>query len=335
MAPATRALAAVLLSRIFGSGVTLAPDRFTGEASYAAALAAYQAEPPVRVLFDVGAGGAAKGAPIPGFSITAPSWPIPRTTPTTYYFGPGGTLTPQRPTATTTGAGTTGTAADRYDYDPAAFPATDAAGGSGASSGNGSAVAGFAPTYNWKPVPAGKALAYVSAPLTDNVVMAGTGSVDLWLRSTAPDVDLEVTISEVRPDGRETYIQSGWLRASQRKLDAAKSTAVLPVQTFKEADVAPLPKGRFTQVRVALYPFAHAFRAGSRIRIVVQPPGGNRPAWAFDALRYNHPVTNTIARSVAQPSKVVLPVVPGITVPTPLPACGASCGGNRAAPTSR
>ncbi len=129
VAPATRALAAVLLSRIFGSGVTLAPDRFTGEASYAAALAAYQAEPPVRVLFDVGAGGAAKGAPIPGFSITAPSWPIPRTTPTTYYFGPGGTLTPQRPTATTTGAGTTGTAADRYDYDPAAFPATDAAGG--------------------------------------------------------------------------------------------------------------------------------------------------------------------------------------------------------------
>ncbi len=101
---------------------------------------------------------------------------------------------------------------------------------------------------------------------------------------------------------------------------------MLPVQTFKEADVAPLPKGRFTQVRVALYPFAHAFRAGSRIRIVVQPPGGNRPAWAFDALRYNHPVTNTIARSVAQPSKVVLPVVPGITVPTPLPACGALRG---------
>jgi hypothetical protein len=77
-------------------------------------------------------------------------------------------------------------------------------------------------------------------------------------------------------------------------------------------------------VRVPIYPFAHAFRAGSRIRIVVQPPGGNRPSWAFAALP--GPRTVTIVRSPAQVSKVVLPVVPGIDVPTPLPACGALRG---------
>jgi hypothetical protein len=73
-------------------------------------------------------------------------------------------------------------------------------------------------------------------------------------------------------------------------------------------------------MRIPLYPFAHAFRAGSRIRITVQPPGGNRPAWAFAALP--GPRTVTVERSAAQPSKVVLPVVPGIDVPTPLPECG-------------
>ena len=311
ISPASRVLASVILSKIFGAGISLAPDRFTDQPDYATALAKYEAEPEVRVLFDVGAGGT-PGAPVASFSTTATAWPIPDTTPTTYYFGPGGTLTQTAPTAAPS-------AADRYDYDPAAFPRTLA-------STEGSALSSLSPAYDWKPVPAGKGLAYVSAPLAADTVMVGTGSVDLWLQSTKPDVDVEVTISEVRPDGQETYVQSGWLRASQRALDPGASTPLLPVQTHTKADVASLPRGKASLVRVPLYPFGHAFRAGSQIRIVVQPPGGNRPAWAFDALTYDGAVTNQVARSRAQASKVVLPVVSGVAVPTPLPACGSLRG---------
>jgi uncharacterized protein len=128
----------------------------------------------------------------------------------------------------------------------------------------------------------------------------------------------------VRPDGHETYVQSGWLRASQRALDAGASTPLLPVQTHTQADVAPLPKGTPTRLRVPLYPFGHAFRSGSRIRIVVQPPGGNRPAWAFDAIE--RPSTVTILHSKAHPSKVVLPVVGGVDVSTGLPECNSLRG---------
>jgi uncharacterized protein len=310
--PATRALASALLAQVFGTGISLEPDRFTAEPSYEAALAAYEAEPPVRLRFDVGAG-AAPGTPVAGFTAPEASWPVPGTTEVDYYLGARGELTTQPPAA--------GSAADQFDYDPAAYPATSAT-----SEHATSVISALSPSYRWKPVPAGKALAYVSAPLAQDTVMAGTGSVDLWVRSTAPDVDFEVTLSEVRPDGRETYVQSGWLRASQRTLDAAASTPLLPVQTHTEADAAPLPKGEYTMLRIPFYPFAHAFRAGSRLRIVVQPPGGNRPAWAFDALRYDHPVTNLIARSGAFASKVALPVVPQISVPTPLPPCGALRG---------
>ncbi len=310
ISPATRAIASVILTKVFGPGVSLAPDRFTDQPDYQTALAAYESEPEVRVLFDVGAGGP-PGAPVPAFSTTATSWPLPDTVATTFYLGPHGTLTDTPPTAAH--------AADTYDYDPSAFPKTDAA-------PEGSPLSGLSPRFRWKPVPAGKALAYVSAPLAADTVMVGTGSVDLWLQSTKPDVDLEVTISEVRPDEQETYVASGWLRASQRALDRKASTALLPVQTHTKADVAPLPRGKATLVRVPLYPFGHAFRAGSRIRIVVQPPGGNRPAWAFDALTYPGTVTNTVGRSIAQPSKVVLPVVPGVSVPTLLPACGSLRG---------
>jgi hypothetical protein len=311
--PATRALASALLGQVFGEGVTLEPDRFADQPDYQAALVAYEAEPPVRILFDVGAG-ASPGAPVAGFTTTATSWPLPATTAADYYFAPGGSLVDHPPTTVTT-------AADRYDYDPGAFRATSAP-----STHSASALSALSPSYRWKPVPAGKALAYVSAPLTQDTVMAGTGSVDLWVRSTAPDVDFEVTLSEVRPDGQETYVQSGWLRASQRKLDQAASTPLLPVQTHAAADAAPLPKDRSVLLRIPLYPFAHAFRAGSRVRIVVQPPGGNRPEWAFAALRYDHTVTNTIDRSGTFASKVTLPVVPAISVPTPLPPCGALRG---------
>jgi hypothetical protein len=105
--------------------------------------------------------------------------------------------------------------------------------------------------------------------------------LDVRLRATARDTDLQVTLSEVRPDGRETYVQNGWLRASHRRLDPRRSTAVDPVPTHLREDAAPLPRGRTTLVRVPVFPVAHAFRAGSRIRVTVTAPGGDRPRWDF------------------------------------------------------
>jgi hypothetical protein len=77
---------------------------------------------------------------------------------------------------------------------------------------------------------------------------------------------------------------------------------------------------------VPLYPFGHVFRAGSRVRIAVQPPGGNRPSWAFASLTYPRKVTNDVAIAPNRPSRAVLPVVSGIAVATPLPACGSLRG---------
>ena len=125
----------------------------------------------------------------------------------------------------------------------------------------------------------------------------------------------------VRADGNETYVQSGWLRGSARKLDAARSNALLPVPTYTKHDAARLPKNRDTLVRVPIFPFGHEFKAGSRVRIVVQPPGGNRPAWAFDAVSYKTPPTVAIVRTTSHASKVVLPIVPGVAQPVPPAAC--------------
>ena len=142
--------------------------------------------------------------------------------------------------------------------------------------------------WNWQQNPSGTAVSYVSAPLTANTTVIGSGAVDLWVRSSTPDVDLQATISEVRPDGNETFVQNGWIRASERKLSTDSnnmfkqpSTALEPIPTFTAADASPMPAGQFVKVVVPLYYEGHAYRAGSRIRVTIAAPNGTQPVWSF------------------------------------------------------
>ena len=106
---------------------------------------------------------------------------------------------------------------DQFVADPTKLPATF-------YSGDGNGVWRADVKYDWKAIPSGFGVGYTSAPFATDTVYAGSGSADLWVQSSKPDVDLQVTISEVRPDGKEIYVQSGWQRDSQRALDASKSS---------------------------------------------------------------------------------------------------------------
>jgi predicted acyl esterase len=151
--------------------------------------------------------------------------------------------------------------------------------------------------------------------------VVGAGRVDAWIRSSKPNVDLQVTISEVRPDGKETFVQGGWLRANESKLDAAKSKPLEPVLSLRARDVRPLPSGRFAKVTIPLYYEGHAFRAGSRIRVTITAPNGDQPIWSFSQTQPKGRTTVSIAHAKSMPSRLVLPVVAAVNVPTGLPPC--------------
>jgi putative CocE/NonD family hydrolase len=172
----------------------------------------------------------------------------------------------------------------------------------------------------WKaPVPPGGAVAYTTAPLGRDLVVAGPASLDLWLASTGTDTDVQTTITEVRPDGQETYVQRGWLRASHRKLDAKRSTAVRPYQTHLRADAQPLTANEPTAMRVEVFPFAHAFRKGSRLRVWIEAPTGHTGFWAFTPTGGSG--QNSVLHDPAHPSRLVLGELAGETAHSPLPAC--------------
>jgi predicted acyl esterase len=325
-AAATRAAAPAIYQAAMGlpqnDVVTLPPDPIQNDATYTQALSDFEALPEVRVLFDNGAGsspGASSnpGDPYPAFEQSYSDFPIPGTTARTWYFGPGGTLSDSAPTSSGT---------DTYTSNATAVRLTDYSGntGSGGLWGNASQW-----QWNWQQNPSGSAVSYTSAPLSADTAVIGGGAVDAFIQSSTADVDLQATVSEVRPDGHETFVQNGWLRASERKLATTSDnifkqtpTTVEPIPTFLASDAQSMPSGQFAEVTIPLYFEGHVYRAGSRVRVTIAAPNGTQPIWSFGETQPSGgTATETVAFSPTMPSHMVLPVAPGVTAPTGLPAC--------------
>ena len=255
----------------------------------------FERTPPIRIWWEAGR----DGARAPGWITPLGSWP-PKSEARRLPLGRGGSL-----------GGTPGGDPDRYVY---AGPT-----GQGVQNARYSGVTTQPDRYLWdvKPAP-GSALSYTSPPLVKPMTALGSASADLWLSSTAPDTDVQVTLTEIRPDGQEEFVQAGWLRASHRALDPTQSRPTRPYQTHQEADGKSLVPLEPALLRVEIFPFGHVFRAGSRIRMWVEGPTLLPQLWGFAALPI--PAVNAVYHDATHQSALVLPVV-GIKAKRGMPPC--------------
>ncbi|QUD90545.1 CocE/NonD family hydrolase [Phenylobacterium montanum] len=162
-------------------------------------------------------------------------------------------------------------------------------------------------------------LAFTSQPLTADLTAYGSASTDLWLVSQRTDTDVQVTLTELRPDGQEEFVQRSWLRASDRAVDQARATPVrAPLIDTPEA-LAPLTPGEPVLLRVELNKFAHVFRAGSRIRLWIDAPS-DWGGYSFNAISMAG--ANTILTGPEHPSRLVLGRFSSAPHPGERPACG-------------
>src|SRR3954452_6895585 len=169
------------------NGEMLPPDPVQQQPTYEAALAEFEKQPPIRILFDNGAGGSSPGFPDPGFEQSFPSFPVPGTTGRTWYLSGKAALT-DGPQALSP--------SDSFTGDPKALALTDFTGDTAAGE-NGLWTP--TPPYKWLEPPAGSGVSYATGPLSANTAVIGAGAVHLWIRASKPNVDLQATISEVRP----------------------------------------------------------------------------------------------------------------------------------------
>ena len=282
--PQTPAVAATIVDVLSGDDLqrrpisTLPPDRFTGM-TYEEALAAFEAEPPVRVLFESGAGDAAQpGAPDPGFEHSFDSLADPG------HRADG--LVLRATTARCCPTRPTGDGVDTFIYDPSRSQQTTYTGGSDGIWAAHAAVELAAARRRQR-----RGLRERSrSPRTRDGRLRQRRSVAALERARRrPAGD---ALSEIRPDGQENYIQNGWLRASRRKLDEAQSTELRPVPTAprgrRRAAAAPAssswPASSCSRSRTRSAP-ARASASRSKRRAAIAP------LWKFEALPADGEVT--------------------------------------------
>jgi putative CocE/NonD family hydrolase len=159
-------------------------------------------------------------------------------------------------------------------------------------------------------------LAYTSPALDRDILAYGPASADLYVSSTASDTDLQVTLTEIQPDGQEVFIQRGWLRLSDRAIDTVHSTATRPVLVDTPEAVRALVPDEPVLARVELNKFAYLFRKGARLRIWIDTPsfwGGY--GFAYDPL----PATNQVWHDASHPSRLVIGELTDVDIPKQTP----------------
>jgi len=178
-------------------------------------------------------------------------------------------------------------------------------------------VVGFGPQGPPHFDPPRRVLTFTSAPLEQDLEIAGPIKLVLYAASTGTDTDFFVKLAEQYPQAAEErakgvnpasqLVTKGWLRASHRALDARRSSEMEPYHTHAAPE--PLRPGEVTRFQISLEPNAYRFKRGSRIRLEI----ANGDSAVTDMLwtHYYAPTKvgeDTIWHSAKYPSALVLPV---------------------------
>jgi uncharacterized protein len=204
------------------------------------------------------------------------AWPPPGTIAQPWYLQPGGGLAPTAPRGQSS--------VDRYRYDPQ--DPTPTVGGPLLLAH----VSG--PRDNRAVEARPDVLVYTSPVLDRDLEIIGPVTATVHVRGSSPYHDVFVRLCDVEPSGRSVNICDGLVRLNQR--------GAVPAEPV---------------VEVALWPAAHRFRAGHRIR--VQVSGGAHPRYVRNAGTADPLATGTDLRPVEvevwhdhdRPSSVTLPVI--------------------------
>ena len=124
----------------------------------------------------------------------------------------------------------------------------------------------------------GDGVTFSTPPLTEDTEITGPSALRLSLSSSTTDADLFVVLRVFDPDSTEvvfqgaldphTPIAQGWLRASHRKTDPARSLPYRPWHTHDEKQ--PLKPGAVVPVDVEIWPTCIVVPQGYRIALTIR-----------------------------------------------------------------
>ena len=151
-------------------------------------------------------------------------------------------------------------------------------------------------------------LVYRSEPMARATEVTGPLALYLQASSTATDTDWLVFVADEAPDGRVRELCKGWLRASHRKIDPARSTPAAPYHPHTGAE--PLEPGTVYEFPIEIWPTCNLFQPGHRLRIEIGNKDSVIAANGRPHVTLPLKATNTVHEGGAKPSRLVVPVIP-------------------------
>jgi putative CocE/NonD family hydrolase len=230
-------------------------------------------------------------------------WPPRSVRPLTYYLhaGPSGSVTSLNDGALSTEQPALDEAPTRYTYPDWEWV-------------NGVAVIGS----DGRVDPVRRVLTFTSAPFSGDFEVIGPIALKLYASSTAIDTQFIVKLTDQHPQdaasrakGEQpayTPVSKGWLKASHREKDQARSTPQRPFYTHSNPQ--PLAPGAIYEFDIEVLPVAYVFKKAHRIRLELA--NGDSPA--TDGV-FSHPYhpslmgTDTVHHDAVHASRIVLPVL--------------------------
>ncbi len=169
-------------------------------------------------------------------------------------------------------------------------------------------------------------VSFISEPMLEDMVFAGYSKAKLWISSSCEDMDIFVSLRVIDEDNREVHyggattmgfptkhypLAKGWLKASHRKVDLARSTEYTVKHTHLRADYAPLNADEVVSVEIEIIPNTALIKKGQRIRLDIQPFDGyaHGARHAYDP-SYHDGARNVIYTGPYHQSYIQLPIVP-------------------------
>lgn len=151
-------------------------------------------------------------------------------------------------------------------------------------------------------------LVYRTEPLVKPMELTGPLALYLQVSSSAPDTDWLVFVADESPDGKARELCKGWLRASHRKIDSARSTPAQPYHPHLAAE--PMQPGTVYELPIEIWPTCNVFKAGHRLRLEIANSDSIIAANGRPHVTIKARATNTVHEGGRKPSRLVVPVIP-------------------------
>ena len=163
-------------------------------------------------------------------------------------------------------------------------------------------------------------VSFETPAMTADTEVTGPLVLNLWVSSTSEDADIFATLRNIGPDGKDVCevgqrgdpvacVTKGWLRASHRKLDPARSLPYRPYHAHNERQW--LKAGESVECQVEIWPTSMVFKKGHKLRLDITPCDGVGTAhFTHYSADYNAGAENTIYAGGDKASYLLLPVIP-------------------------